>query len=167
MVRRGRLLLLCAATTAFLLNVPVAAGGQNLRATANGEAISLREAGGMSCHDLAFPVLTCYPTSAEMLDAVDSWLKDSRAAAAATIGYVVVFEHGAYAGAAQTISRDYSYLGDIGWNDKVSSLKSYGASGRFWEHAPNGGLIYYVYATSRSPYVGDLYNDKFSAVDLN
>ena len=81
--------------------------------------------------------------------------------------YVIVFEHGQYAGASMSLSQDYSYLGTIGWNDKISSFKSFGASGKFWENAPSGGFAYFFGSTTWVAYVGDQFNDRFSALDVN
>ena len=172
----GRLSLAVVTCAAALATAPSAAAGQGgLRAVLDGKPITLAEAGNLSCDDFAYPVLTCYETADEMLAAVNDDMAlaaagsgtDAGALAALSTGYVVVFENGAYAGAAFAISHDYSYLGTIGWNDKISSLKSYGASGRFYENAPPSGFIYYFGTSTWVSYVGDYYNDKFSAVTLN
>jgi len=158
--------------TMTALVAPSAAGAGGVRAVLDGAPISLERAGELACHDFDYPVLTCFETSAELEAvaaerAVKQSVLGTDATAASATGYIVVFEHGAYAGAAALLSSDYSYLGDIGWNDKISSLKSYGRVGHFWEHAPDGGLIYYFFSTTRVPYVGDPYNDKFSALYFN
>lgn len=167
MVRRVLAIVVLLAIAALLLVPAGAMAADGVRATLDGRPISLEKAGQLSCHDFDFPMLTCYRTSDELLEAIDQRahpVEGATSALAVTSGYVVVFQHGAYAGAAQSISQNYSYLGDIGWNDKISSLKSYGATGKFYEHAPSGGLIYYFYSTSQVTYVGDLYNDKFSSI---
>ncbi len=133
----------------------------------DGRPITLEEAAAHSCHDFDYPVLTCYRTSAEMEQvAAARFTADAIASAAAATGYVVVFEHGAYGGASRTISQSYGYLGDIGFNDKISSFKSYGATGRFFDNAPPGGLAYSFSGSTWVTYVGDIYNDKFSSVTL-
>jgi hypothetical protein len=148
---------------------PASAAGP-VRAVMHGRPISLARARSLSCHDFDYPVLTCFATAGEMQAAAATRARSAptrlRAgtAAVATTGYVVVYVDGAYAGSARALSQDYSYLGTIGWNDVISSLKSYGASGHFWENSPSGGFIYYFYATTQVSYVGDFYNDKFSAV---
>ncbi len=173
MARRLGTVLLVVVAVALLVIAPTpAVAGTGIRAVLDGMPISLEQAGQLSCHDFDFPVLTCF-TSAEQMEAAAaaratgliSGASPGSNAARAT-GYVVVFEDGAYRGAALAISQDYSYLGTIGWNDRISSLKSYGATGHFWDNAPMGGFVYYFYSTTQVSYVGDYYNDKFSAVYL-
>lgn len=157
------------------LAAPVQAADR-VRATLEGKPISLDVARTLSCSDVDYPVLTCYRTAAELEAAMAASaasassldLSLSGAAAAATsTGYVVVFEHGQYAGSAMAYTQNYSCLCTIGWNDKISSFKSYGASGKFWENAPGGGFIYYFGPTTWVAYVGDQFNDRFSAFYMN
>jgi hypothetical protein len=114
-------------------------------------------------------VLTCFASAAEMEEAAaarassGAKASDAPLAPAATV-YVIVYVDGAYSGAARALSQDYTYLGTIGWNDVISSLRSYGATGHFWENAPSGGFEYLFYPTTQVSYVGDYYNDKFSAL---
>ncbi len=148
-----------------------AAAAAPVRAVMDGHAISLAKARSLSCHDFDFPVLTCFRTPAEMETAAAVRAgsgpgADGGAAplAAASTGYVIVYVDGSFGGSARALSQDYSYLGTIGWNDVISSLRSYGATGHFCENAPSGGFAYYFYPTSSVSYVGDYYNDKFSAL---
>jgi hypothetical protein len=146
------------------LAVPVSSA-EGLRATLDGKAISLKAAGSLSCHDLDYPVLTCFRTAVELEAALKAPARGSGITALTLdAGYVVVYEHGQFGGAAQALSQDYSYLGTIGWNDRVSSLKSFGASGHFTENSPTGGFTYYFGTSTQVAYVGDTYNDKFSAL---
>jgi hypothetical protein len=163
-LRAGLVLLAVAAVTVLAPRLTSATGG--IRAVMSGQPITLKAAERLSCHDFDYPILTCFETSAEMEKAAAERSAARAKMTAASSGYIVVFEHGTYAGTSRTLSQSYSYLGDIGFNDKISSFKSYGATGRFWEHAPPGGLIYFFYSTTRVSYVGDSYNDKFSAIDL-
>jgi len=151
---------------------PAAAGGDKLRATLDGKPISLDVAATLSCSDVNYPVLTCYRTSAELelaMAASPSTLDVSLSglAAATSTGYVIVFEHGQYAGASMAFTQNYPCLCTFGWNDKISSFKSYGATGKFWENAPSGGFIYYFGPSTWVAYVGDQFNDRFSAFYLN
>lgn len=140
-----------------------------VRAVLDGKPISLAEARSLSCHDFDYPVLTCFRTGPEMEAAAAAQASSGSGSGAApltaaTTGYVVVFADGAYKGSERALSQDYTYLGTIGWNDVISSLKSYGATGHFFENAPTGGFEYFFYPTSAVSYVGDFYNDKFSAL---
>jgi hypothetical protein len=87
--------------------------------------------------------------------------------AATATGYVVAYEHAAYAGATKVLSSNVPWLSDIGWNDKISSFKSFGANGAFHEHSPSGGFIYFYGPTARVPSLSGTYNDKFSAFYIN
>jgi hypothetical protein len=154
---------------AVALSLPGGAtvGATGVRAVLDGTPITLKEAASLSCHDFDYPVLTCFENSAQMEKVAAERFAARDAMAAASSGYIVVFEHGAYLSPSRTISQSYSYLGDIGFNDKISSFKSYGATGRFTEHAPPGGLVYSFSGSTWVSYVGDTYNDKFSSVTLN
>lgn len=174
MARTGKSLIIVAIAVTLAVAAPsTAVGGGGVRAIADGASISLELASRMSCYDFDHPVLTCFATASEMEAAAAARAGRQTTPtvpggnAPATSGYVVVYENGAFGGAAQAISQDYGYLGTISWNDRISSLKSYGASGHFTENAPTGGFSYDFYATSQYTYVGDYYNDKFSAVYLN
>lgn len=174
MTRTIQALVLAVMVAALMAIAPMTVvAGNGIRAVLDGKPISLEQAGQLSCHDFDFPVLTCF-TSAEQMEAAAATRAAERPAAsgpganaALATGYVEVFADGAYSGAALAISQDYSYLGTIGWNDRISSLKSYGATGHFWDNAPTGGFLYYFYSTTQVSYVGDFYNDKFSAVYLS
>lgn len=174
MAQNTRTAVIGVAIAALLAMAPATTtAGSGIRAVMDGKPISLEDARQLSCHDFDYPVLTCFETSEEMaaaaaeraqavkLDAMDG------TASVAAAGYVIVYVHGTFGGPSRAISRDYSYLGTIGWNDVISSLMSFGASGRFYEHAPPSGFVYFFYATSQVSYVGNTYNDKFSSVELD
>jgi hypothetical protein len=134
-----------------------------------GEAeISLDQAGAMSCHDFDYPVLRCFETP-QALDRDVARRVETKAipAAVAATGYVTSWEHAGYAGSQMTLSADQPWLGSIGWNDRISSFKSFGASGRFLENSPGSGFIYYFSSGVQVSYLSDFYNDKFSAFDIN
>lgn len=111
MVRRVLAIVVLLAIAALLLVPAGAMAADGVRATLDGRPISLEKAGQLSCHDFDFPMLTCYRTSDELLEAIDQRahpVEGATSALAVTSGYVVVFQHGAYAGAAQSISQNYS-----------------------------------------------------------
>lgn len=169
MVRSGRIIVLAIALSVLGgVGPQVASAGGQIRAVLDGRPVTLAEASSLSCHDFDYPVLTCFRTSAELESAAAARVRAGSGSAAplsaAVTGYVIVYVDGAYGGSARALSQDYAYLGDIGWNDVISSLKSYGATGHFWQNSPSGGFIYYFYPTTQVSYVGDFYNDKFSAV---
>jgi hypothetical protein len=132
-------------------------------ATLEGEVISTEVAAGLHCHDVDHPAIRCFRTADAMAaDARRAAQREGSLAALAT-GYVIVYEHSAYGGASRTLSTDYPNLGSIGWNDRISSFKSIGATGSFREHAPPDGFVYSFGGSSQVTYVGSAYNDRFSA----
>jgi hypothetical protein len=82
----------------------------------------------------------------------------------ADVGWLTVYEHASYAGSAMGLSADQPWLSSIGWNDRISSFKSHGAAGTFRENSPSGGFVYFFGPFSQATYVGDFYNDRFSAL---
>lgn len=136
-------------------------------ATLAGHAIPLAQVGRLACHDFDYPIIRCFG-SVERLDAAVAARLASGTelvpASATSTGYVVVYENVAYGGAnPKTLSANVAWLSDIGWNDKISSFKSFGATGTFYENSPNGGFAYPYGSTTQVSNVGPAYNDKFSA----
>jgi len=133
-----------------------------------GEAeISLDQAGTMSCHDFDYPVLRCFASPQALDRDVARRVETAVPAAVAATGYVTFWEHASYAGARMTLSADQPWLNSIGWNDRISSFKSFGASGRFLENSPGSGFIYYYSSGVQVSFLSNAYNDKFSAFDIN
>ena len=130
--------------------------------------INLAQAGDLSCHDFDYPVLRCFesPEALER-DVVGRVQANAVPAAVAATGYVIVWEHASYDGARMTLSADQPWLNSIGWNDRISSFKSFGASGRFLENSPGSGLVYFFTSGVQVPWLSNTYNDKFSAFDIN
>jgi hypothetical protein len=142
--------------------------GSSGRAVMDGRSISAEAAADLSCHDLDFPVIRCFGETGAMIADMDrAFAESDRAAVIAATGYVIAYEHHLYGGAARTMSVDYDDLGDIGWNDRISSFKSFGASGAFRQHSPPGGFHFYFATSSQISNVGSTYNDKFSALQLD
>lgn len=155
-----------------VLLISVVLGGSTnagrLSARLGEAAISLDRAGGMSCHDFDYPVLRCFesPEALER-DVVGRVQTNAVPAAVAATGYVIVWEHAGYDGARMTLSADQPWLSSIGWNDRISSFKSFGASGRFLENSPGSGFVYFFGSSSWVSFLSNAYNDKFSAFDIN
>ena len=138
-----------------------------LRASLDGRAIPLEQVSDLACHDFEFPLIRCFHSVASLdADVSTEVTRDdlSPELAVAASGYVVVYEHALYGGAnPKVLSSDVPWLSDIGWNDKISSFKSFGASGVFYENSPSGGFGYYFGPTARVPTLNSAYNDKFSS----
>jgi hypothetical protein len=135
-------------------------------ATLDGEPISLSAAADYSCHDLEAPIIRCFRDPAEMVKSADKLLAGS-ASKVLSSGYVIAYENSLYGGASRLMSISYDNLGSIGWNDRISSFKSFGASGAFREHAPPAGFAYSFGTSTQVSYVGDAFNDKFSSLQLD
>lgn len=60
----------------------------------------------------------------------------SQTVATSATYYVTFYEHASYGGASYTASQSISNLGEWGWNDHVTSLKSLnGQRPKWWENA--------------------------------
>jgi hypothetical protein len=138
---------------------------EKVSATLDGKPISLERAGDLSCHDFDYPVLRCF--SSPGAQTRDIALRTSLGRAGVLVGYVTFFEHAGYDGSFMTLSADQPWLSSIGWNDRISSFKSFGASGRFRENSPGGGFIYSFGSGAQISFLSNTYNDKFSAFDIN
>jgi hypothetical protein len=142
-----------------------------VRASLDGRAIPLARVGDLACHDFEFPLIRCFDSAASLeADVTTKVTRRSRSPelAVAASGYVIVYEHAQYGGAnPKVLSSDVAWLSDIGWNDKISSFKSFGASGVFYENSPNGGFGYYFGPTTRVPTLNSAYNDKFSSLYID
>lgn len=134
-------------------------------ATLDGKSISLERAGDLSCHDFDYPVLRCFASPAALTRELAR--RTNAGGAVILAGYVTVFEHAGYDGSWMTLSSDQPWLSSIGWNDRISSFKSFGASGRFRQNSPGGGFIYAFSTGAQISFLSNTYNDKFSAFDIN
>ena len=143
------------------VSTPVAQAGSAVVATLDGHTITLDLAGSLDCHDLEYPIIRCFDSAAQL----DADLAIH--VGALSTGYVVVFQDITYSGAYKVLTSNVPWLSDIGWNDKISSFKSYGATGKFYENSPSGGFVYFYGATTHVSDVGPAYNDRFSAFYIN
>jgi hypothetical protein len=151
------------------LAVPASvAGGDGLSATLDGRSIPIERIGRYDCHDFDYPVIRCFTSARQAGVDIETRLADEDAltSGALVIGYVTVWEHVSFGGASMTLSSSQPWLSSIGWNDRISSFRSFGATGGFWEHSPSGGF-WYPYGSSA--YVTSLgsFNDQFSAFVIN
>lgn len=137
------------------------------RATLDGQPLPLGQVGEYHCHDLYGPVITCYRTSAQ-LEAAVKGVMDERdgTKGVAAVSYVRIFEHVARQGASMYVSADYTNLGSIGWNDRISSFQSVnGGAGRFYHDSNMTGLYYTFCCGAIVENVGSTHNDKFTSVE--
>jgi hypothetical protein len=153
----------------LLIVAPGAVMARTEIATLDGEVISPAQAADLHCHDFDYPRIRCFVSSEEMLADIGVAASAELDAAnlTALAGFMVVYADPAYAGASRTLSVDYPNLGSLGWNDRISSFKSYGVTGNFREHSPAGGFTYTFGSSSQVSSLSSTYNDKFSAYYVN
>jgi hypothetical protein len=139
--------------------------GDGLRATLDGRPIPISRVGQLNCHDFDYPVIRCFSSPDALSADIESRLSSSATGAFLLLsGFVTAYEHDNYGGASISLSTDQPSLSSIGWNDRISSFKSFGATGRFREDSPAGGFTYVFGATAQVSSLGGTYNDKFSAL---
>ena len=140
-----------------------------LTAHLEGAPIPATSAGSYFCHDFTYPVIECFHTG-DALEAAVALLLDGTAAELSAMGitatsYVKVYEYGAYAGNYAYLSQDYSYLGDIGWNDRISSYIALNSeTGAFYTNAAYGGTIDYFCCNQNVANVGSTFDNQISSV---
>lgn len=140
-----------------------------LSATLDGKRIRIDRVPELNCHDFDYPVIRCFSTAELIAADLEARMSAGDAAGARLleVGYVTIYQNIAYSCPCFNISNGETSLSSIGWNDRISSFISHGASGGFWEHSPSGGFYYGYASTTEVYYVGDFYNDKFSAFSIN
>ncbi len=179
-VAPGRALRALVAGTVLAL-LPIAAGTASaaqggLRADLDGIPIALVQVGSWYCHDFDYPAIHCFSDPDRLEAAVGSILGDSRRSAAGepsapfaatAINYVLVFEFTSYAGAYMYMSQDYTVLGTIGWNDRISSFWGLNNElGVFWTDWFYTGSRYAFCCNTHVPSLGS-YDNSFSSVFRN
>jgi hypothetical protein len=172
--------LACAITLALLLATVSAAPGtarsgstaQPLLATLDGQQVPIAVAAQYHCHDLIAGQLTCFSSPEERDEAVALLGPQGSTAAGETMplspnGYLMAYVDILYGGGSVVLSHDYDNLGDIGWNDRISSYRVYTSlGGVFYTNANLRGDYQSFCCFADVSYVGDFFNDKFSSIDL-
>jgi hypothetical protein len=135
-------------------------------ASLDGRSVSLDIATQYHCHDFASPELRCF-TSVEDHD-LDFFGGDGNSVSVlSSSGYVIAWSGNSYSGSSVTLTQNYSNLGTIGWNDRISSYKVYTSlSGAFYEHTSYTGLVQTYCCNAQVAYVGDTRNNTFSSFKL-
>lgn len=141
--------------------------GVTITADLDGRAISPAWAGEYYCHDLDFPRIHCFRTQSALDTAVSALGIGPLAFQPQTSGvtYVRIFVDEGFSGASAYLSQDYTNLGTIGWNDKITSFIVVNSqSGRFYTDSYYTGTNYFFCCNSWVANVGETFNDKFSSV---
>jgi hypothetical protein len=140
-----------------------------LRATLDGRPIRLDRVPSLNCHDFDAPVIRCFSTAELIAADIAARLsgQDTAGARLLVVGFVTVYQDANYGTPSFSFSSDEASLEAIGWNDRISSFRSFGAVGSFREHAPAGGFFYAYGSTTQIAALGPAHNDKFSAFYIN
>ena len=155
---------------AVLLAITMApiASADGLTATLDGKRIRMQRVASLQCHDFDYPIIRCFSTpdliAADIAARFDA--NQSTGARLLLTGWVTVYENADYGTPSISMANDYPSLSALGWNDRISSFKSFGATGNFWEHSPSGGFDYTFASTTQASSLGSN-NDKFSAFNIN
>lgn len=118
------------------LSPGIAAAGDKppdgLHADLDGKPLDLVNVGAYFCQDFDYPRIHCF-SSPTALEASVSVTLNAAASSATTVNYVIVYEFTSYQGAYMYMSQNYSLLGLIGWNDRISSFRGLNSqAGVFW-----------------------------------
>jgi hypothetical protein len=160
--RRGRTFAIALLVASLGLQPDAAAGASagkaELRADLNGAPIQLSRVGNYYCHDFDAPLIHCFSDSKSLQSSV------APIVATSSVSYVVIFDFTSYAGSYMYMSQDYSILGLIGWNDRISSfIVMNGQSGVFWTDWLYSGTRYPFCCGQAVPSLGG-YDNTFSSV---
>lgn len=167
-----------------LLTVPqgTIAVADDLRVVYGGKEIPARDAARYHCHDGVYPEIRCFETAIERdvdtpaaarasdlaigsRSANSFTLSDDPTTTTLATFYVTFYQHENYGGSSYTASQSIANLGNIGWNDAISSFKSLnGQRPKWWEHVDWGGGTWQWPAGAWVASVGGSANDRFSAV---
>lgn len=146
-----------------------AVDSRGLRAELGGNAISVRDVANFHCHDRDFPVIRCFDTPAPRdreLAQGGSDEGDVSSSAAMAVHYVTWYADAGYAEPPSFAAFwPEPNLAAYGWNDKISSFRTYnGGHPKWWQDVGYGGTAW-DWGTISVSYVGNSANDQFSSVE--
>lgn len=165
-MRRLVSLLLAVLMLSSLVPIASANDAKQITADLDGRPIAARDVSKYYCHDFDFPRIHCYLTGQGLNAALGAPQLSPMTAPPGT--WVTVYSDATYAGNWFYLSHNYDNLGDIGWNDVISSFRvQVGFSGVFTQNAWGSGWQYNWCCYQTVPYVGSAYNDQFSSFYSN
>jgi hypothetical protein len=135
-----------------------------LSATLDGKRIRISRVPTLNCHDFDQPVIRCFSTPDLLASDIEARTNPALAEGARLLsaGWVTAYHDHFFGTPSISLSGDWPSLSVLGWNDRISSFKSFGATGGFWEHSPSGGFFHAYGSTTQTPSLGS-HNDAFSA----
>lgn len=156
---------LCVALGLAVVSMPAATGtvfaAEPIRAVLDGQRIPIDRISQYYCHDLERPLIRCFSSAAEL----EASHAANRAALAASVIYVTVYDLPSYAGSFMQISSDYDVLALVGWNDRISSYKARNSeTGSFYTDWYHAGTADHFCCNESVPILGGGFNDAFSSV---
>ena len=127
----------------------------------NGRPIPPVRATEYFCHDFDYPEIHCFETAEELEEAVNPELQFM---ALSGTTFVTVYDNILYQGPYMHISQNHDMLFFVGWNDRISSLRSRnGGRGTFWTDWFSGGRYFDFCCNNWYSSIGS-FNDTFSSV---
>jgi hypothetical protein len=173
MLRRKTVTLLVAMLFVVVVAPASAHGGPRLTADLDGVPIAPSGSSAYFCHDVDYPKIHCFRSAENLAIALGTQISAGTGGVMAALSapsgtWVTVFSDASYAGSFAYLSHNYDRLGDIGWNDIISSfVVEVGFSGYFGQHVFGSGWHYDWCCYQNIPYVGSSYNDQFSSLYRN
>ena len=143
------------------------AGDPLLVAELEGGPIAATSVGDHYCHDFDYPVIRCFWTEDALEQAVSSRLATTvgDTVTVLAVSYVRVFEFASYAGHSAYLSQDYAVLGDIGWNDRISSYWALNSeTGAFYTDTVYSGTIDYFCCNQSVGSLSSTFDNRISSV---
>ncbi len=142
-----------------------------LVAELEGVPIPATAAGEYFCHDFDYPLIRCFRSGDALEAAVEArgvtttLGSETLDLSTTAVSYVKIYDYTSYAGSYAYISQDYSYLGDIGWNDRISSYIALNSeTGAFYTNGGYGGTIDYFCCNEGVPSLSSTFNNQISSV---
>ena len=137
------------------------------RAVLDGLPIAIGDISRYHCHDRAFPLIRCFHDSAsrDLDEQTAPALKQSAGLSGTVTPYVRWYADGGLLGPSFSASIPYANLGDVGWNDAISSFSTYPGGHPRWSQDIGSGGTHWDWGFASVTYVGDAANDKFSSVE--
>jgi hypothetical protein len=133
-------------------------GSGRLAADLDGKPINLVDVGKWYCEDFSYPAIHCFSRAAELEVRVASVLGTT------SLDYVVIYDFTTYSGSYMYVSQNYDILALIGWNDRISSLRSINSqAGHFFVDWFYGGTAWGFCCNSQYSSLGG-FDNSFSSV---
>lgn len=172
---RTRALVMVAVLAGLVASSGLAAAASNAApAFLHGRSIPLGDVHRYHCDDLHRGAIRCFTGAAARDRDVARQEQLLRGpvvggggggAAIASVAYVTFYVDQNYGGSSFTASNTYSNLGDIGWNDTITSFKSLnGGHPEWWVDINFSGTVWQWVAGAQVANVGSSANDRFSSV---